>query len=72
MEELVGEEGQDPQHEMQMDLGVPLHPHLPSPELILQASVHPLTDAPLAVSSGGRRVKGGISFPRPFRAMIGR
>ena len=72
MEELVGEEGEDPQHEMQMDLGAPLHPYLPSSELVFQPGIHPLADAPLAVSSGRRRVKGGISLPRPFRAMIGR
>ena len=72
MEELVGKESQDAEHEVQMDFGMTSHPNLSSAELILETSVDSLTHAALMVTPGGRRVKGGRGRPRPFRSRIGR
>ena len=72
MEELIREESKEAEHQVEMNLRMPSHLHLPSSELVLQSSVDPLADAPLVVTPGGRRVKGGRVLPRPFRSMIGR
>jgi len=54
MEELISEESEEAEHQVEVHLGMPSHPHLPSSELIFQSSVDPFTDAPLMVTPGGR------------------
>ena len=71
MEELVGEESEDAEHDVQMHLGMTAYPHLPPTKLVLKTGVDPLAYTALAVPARRRRVKGGTSLPRPFLSMMG-